>query len=273
MAAGIRDREAKMRRDAQTLAVALDRAEAANRTTNEFLANMSHEVRTPLNGVVGLSQVLARVVKEPAQARIIEAMMASAHQLETLLSDVLAAAKLSAGQTEVCAEPFAIAATVRAAGAAWAGRAAERGLALVVEAPEAIEQAVVGDPTRLRQILDHLLSNAIKFTDAGEVRLSLSRLDEGERPHFLVAVADTGVGFDPAIKERLFQPFQQADGSATRRHGGTGLGLSISRGLAELMGGALDGAPRPEGGSVFTLDLPLPLAEPEAQPCAVQGAA
>jgi signal transduction histidine kinase len=277
MASEIRDRETKMRRDAETLAVALDRAEAANRTTNEFLANMSHEVRTPLNGVLGLSQVLARTLKEPAQAELITAVIASAEQLESLLSDILDAAKLSAGQTEVRTEPFAIGAAVRAAGAAWARPAADKGLTLVMEAPPEADRVVMGDPTRLRQILDNLLSNAVKFTTAGEVRLSVAMLDPAAPLRFRLSVADSGVGFDPAMKERLFQPFQQADGSSTRRYGGTGLGLSISRGLAELMGGVLDGSPRPEGGSVFVLELPLPLAEtgqtvePEARD--VRGAA
>jgi signal transduction histidine kinase len=272
MAAEIRDREAKMLRDAETLAVALDRAETANRTTNEFLANMSHELRTPLNGVIGLTQVLAGMVKEPTQAKLISTVTDSARQLEILLSDILDAAKLSAGQTEVIAQPFAIAAAVRAAGAAFEGPAAKKRLGLVVEIADGPDPVVMGDPARLRQILDNLLSNAIKFTASGDVRLALSQVDGGGRPRFRITVADTGVGFDPAMTERLFERFQQADGSATRQYGGTGLGLSISRGLAELMGGTLDGAPRPEGGSIFTLDLRLPLAV-ASEAAAIRGAA
>jgi signal transduction histidine kinase len=260
MAAGIRDREAKMRRDAQTLAVALDRAEAANRTTNEFLANMSHELRTPLNGVLGMTQVLGATVTEPRQAKMIATVLDSAKRLETLVSDILDAAKLSAGTAEVAAEPFAIAAAVREAGEAWRAQAAKKGLALTVEADQDPDPVVLGDRARLRQILDNLVSNAIKFTAAGEVRLSLTRVEAAAGPRCRITVADTGVGFDPAMKERLFQAFRQADSSATRKYGGAGLGLSISRGLAELMGGALDGDPRPGGGSIFTLDLPLPEA-------------
>jgi signal transduction histidine kinase len=260
MAAEIREREARMRQDAETLAVALDRAQAANRTTNAFLANMSHEVRTPLNGVIGLSQVLARTVKDAGQTELIGAVIRSAEALERVLSDILDAARLRGGEAEVRAEPFAIGETVCATAAVWSERAAERGLAFSSEvAPEA-ERVGLGDRDRIRQVLDALLSNAVKFTARGEVRIEVAATG----PKVRFAVSDTGMGFDPASKERLFQPFQQADGSSTRRFGGAGLGLSIARGLAELMGGSLDGAVRPEGGSVFTLELPLPsVAETE----------
>ncbi|HTI67259.1 MAG TPA: ATP-binding protein [Caulobacteraceae bacterium] len=259
MAAEIRDREAKMRRDAETLVVALDRAEAANRTTNQFLANMSHEVRTPLNGVLGLSHVLATTVKDPTQQELVAQVIASAETLETLLSDILDAAKLGARETEVRLEPFALDVCMRAIVAAWSGRAEKRGLRLVVDIAAGAERVVLGDPARLRQILDNLIGNAVKFTHQGEVRLTVRAGGQVARPRFRFEVSDTGVGFDLAMKERLFQPFQQGDSSATRRYGGTGLGLSISRGLAELMGGVLDGAPRSEGGSIFFLELPLAL--------------
>jgi signal transduction histidine kinase len=274
MASEIRDREAKMLRDAETLAVALDRAQTANRATNEFLANMSHELRTPLNGVIGLTQVLAGMVQEPTQTKLINTVTDSARQLEVLLSDILDAAKLSAGQTEVTAEPFAIADLVRAVGESFTAAAAKKKLALMVDVPAGQAPVVMGDPARLRQILDNLISNAIKFTKTGEVRLGLVQVEDGGPPRFRLTVADTGVGFDPAQKERLFEKFQQADGSATRQYGGTGLGLSISRGLAELMGGTLDGEPRPEGGSIFTLDLRLPLAvRAQAETTSIRGAA
>ena len=254
MAAEIREREIKMRRDAETLAVALDRAEAANRTTNSFLANMSHEVRTPLNGVLGLSQVLVRTAKDPLQAELITSVIRSAESLETVLCDVLDAARLGAGQIEVRAEPFHIGEAVREATRSWAEQAQQRGLRLRLLVAAEAERHGLGDGERLRQILDALLSNAVKFTPHGEIRLEVS--GDGARLRF--AVSDTGVGFDPASKERLFQAFQQADVSSTRRFGGAGLGLRIARGLAELMGGSLDGCPRPEGGSTFTLELPLP---------------
>jgi signal transduction histidine kinase len=173
-----------------------------------------------------------------------------------VLSDILDAARLRGGEAEVRAEPFAIGETVRAAAAAWSERAAERGLAFSSEvAPEA-DRIGLGDRDRIRQVLDALLSNAVKFTARGEVRVEVT----ARGPQVRFAVLDTGMGFDPAAKERLFQPFQQADGSSTRKFGGAGLGLSIARGLAELMGGTLDGAPRPEGGSTFVLELPLPAA-------------
>jgi signal transduction histidine kinase len=265
MAGEIRDRESKMRRDAETLAVALDRAEAANRATNHFLANMSHEVRTPLNGVLGLSHVLATTVKDPTQQELIRQVIASAESLETLLSDILDAAKLGAGEVEIDVEPFPLGAAMRAAAGVWSKKAEAKGLVLGLDiAPEA-ERTVLGDPGRIRQIVDNLLGNAVKFTAKGEVRLTVTRGGGVARPRFRMEVTDTGVGFDPAMKDRLFQPFQQADGSATRRYGGTGLGLTISRGLAELMGGTLDGTPRPEGGSMFFLELPLEIVPAEGE--------
>ena len=276
MAAEIRDRETKMRRDAETLAVALDRAETANRTTNAFLANMSHELRTPLNGVLGMGQVLGAMITDPRQTRMITTVMESARHLEVLLSDILDAAKLSAGQTEIAAAPFAIGALVRAVGEASSAAAAQKGLALPVDIPPGPDPLVMGDPERVRQIIDNLVSNAIKFTAAGEVRLALVQVEPGATPRYRVTVSDTGMGFDPAMKERLFEKFQQADGSATRKFGGTGLGLSISRGLAELMGGELDGDSVPGQGSIFTLELPLPLAAPiaaQAGPVLDRGAA
>jgi signal transduction histidine kinase len=255
MAGEIADRETTMRRDAETLAVALDRAESANRATNEFLANMSHELRTPLNGVLGMSHVLATISKDPAQQELIKSVIQSASGLEALVSDILDAARLGAGQTEICMADFPLGGTMRSILNAWSAQAAQKKLVLALDLAPGTDVAVTGDPERLRQILDNLIGNAIKFTPKGEVRLSVRLVGQGRR--FRFEVADTGVGFDPSMKERLFQKFQQADTSATRRFGGTGLGLAISRGLAELMGGTLDGDPRPEGGSLFFLELPL----------------
>jgi signal transduction histidine kinase len=221
---------------------------------------MSHEVRTPLNGVLGLSHVLAATVQDPTQRELIRSVIASAESLEALLSDILDAARLGAGETEIRLERFALGDAGRSRAAAWRAKAAERGLALVLDLAPDADRDVLGDVERLSQILDNLLGNAVKFTSQGEVRLTVGVSGPPGLASFRFEVADTGIGFDPAMKQRLFQPFQQADGSSTRRHGGTGLGLSISRGLAELMGGALDGAPRPEGGSVFWLELPLSAA-------------
>jgi signal transduction histidine kinase len=261
MAAAIRERERRIRQDAETLAIALDQAQSANRATNDFLANMSHELRTPLNGVLGLSRILVQTTTDPAQRKMVEAIEGSATGLEQMLGDVLDAARLKAGQMEVRAAPFDLGEAVRRTAGLWRSAAADKGLGLTVEiAPEA-EGRVVGDSERMQQILGNLLSNAVKFTEAGAIRLTAGR-EPGGAMRF--QVRDTGIGFDPAVKERLFERFQQNDTSSTRRYGGSGLGLHISRSLAGLMGGTLDADSRPGDGATFTLRLDLPRAEDPA---------
>jgi signal transduction histidine kinase len=220
---------------------------------------MSHELKTPLNGVLGMSHVLASIAKDPTQQELIKSVIASASGLEVLVSDILDAAKLGAGQTEINRVAFPLGGAMRALLNTWGEQAAQKTLVLAADLAPEVDQTVMGDPERLRQILDNLIGNAIKFTPKGEVRLTVRPVGKS-KSRFRFEVADTGVGFDPSMKERLFQKFQQADSSATRRYGGTGLGLAISRGLAELMGGTLDGDPRPEGGSLFVLELPLEAA-------------
>ena len=249
MAAEIRERE-------RGLAAALERAESANRLTGEFLANMSHEIRTPLNGVLGLSQVLARTSRDPAQREMTTAIIESAGALERLLCDILEAAQLHSGAAELRVEPFDLGLTVEAVIAPWRIAAQDKGLSFSVAIDPVIETTVVGDADRLQQILNALLSNAVKFTARGEVRLRACAGEQG----FRFEVLDTGIGIDPTQKEAIFAPFRQADGSSTRKQGGAGLGLSVAVGFAKLMGGALDCARREGGGSVFWVDLPFGLA-------------
>jgi len=252
MAAEIREREKR-------LASALDRAESANRLTGEFLANMSHEIRTPLNGVIGLAQVLSRTARDTTQQEMVAAIIASAGALDRLLCDILEAAQLRAGAAELRAEPFGLSPTIEAVASPWRTAAADKGLSLKVEISPVVNTVVVGDPVRLQQVLNALLSNAVKFTASGEVSLRALTCDRG----FRFEVADSGPGIEPDQRERIFAPFRQADGSATRRHGGVGLGLSVASGFVELMGGAIDYAPREGGGSVFWVELPLSLAAPQ----------
>jgi signal transduction histidine kinase len=246
MAAEIRERERR-------LAAALERAESANRLTGEFLANMSHEMRTPLNGVLGLSQVLQRTSQDPAQRELVSAIIDSASGLERLLCDVLEAAQLRAGAAELRPEPFALAPALESAAAPWRTAAQEKGLGFMLDVPPAVDVVAIGDVTRLQQVLNALLGNAVKFTAEGEVGLRARAYPGG----FCFEVLDTGAGIDPAQKEQMFAAFRQADGSSTRRHGGAGLGLNVALGLVELMGGVLDCAPREGGGSIFTVELPL----------------
>jgi CheY-like chemotaxis protein/nitrogen-specific signal transduction histidine kinase len=249
----------------QTMADARDQAEAASRAKTEFLANMSHEIRTPLNGVTGVAQILRQTSLSPQQAEMVRLIETSAVTLERLLSDILDLARVESGRLEINPEPFNLDAAVRATAALSELRAREKGIGFEVVIDPAAAGAVVGDEGRIKQILFNLLSNAVKFTPAGRVSLRVSVDDRLEPPRFTFVVADTGVGFQPECRDRLFSRFEQEDGSITRQFGGSGLGLAISRDLAELMGGALEADSEPGRGATFTLRLDLPWAEAAAE--------
>ncbi|QUD88670.1 hybrid sensor histidine kinase/response regulator [Phenylobacterium montanum] len=233
------------------------KAELASRSKSEFLANMSHEIRTPLNGVVGVADMLAAAGLPKREREMVEIIRSSGQSLERLLSDVLDLARVEAGRMTIEPAPFQAADLVRTVASLSQVKAQEKGLDLLVQIAPQLEGWFVGDATRVRQILTNLVSNAVKFTDAGSVTITAEPAGEdGLR----FVVIDTGVGFDDAEKERLFGRFQQADGSITRRFGGSGLGLAISRQLAALMGGELDCASVPGRGSRFSFEAPFPAA-------------
>jgi len=241
---------------------ARDAAEAANRAKSEFLANMSHEIRTPLNGVMGVAAALARTDLSRGQAEMVELIETSGQTLEAILADVLDLARVESGRLELKAEPFDLGDCLRQTAALFQPEAEAKGLSFDLDIAPRAAGAFVGDVVRLRQILCNLMSNAVKFTADGAVGLRARAEDVEGRTRLTLTVTDTGIGFAADVKARLFERFEQADGSITRRYGGTGLGLAISRALADAMQGSLDADSRPRQGASFTLTLTLDRAEP-----------
>jgi signal transduction histidine kinase/ActR/RegA family two-component response regulator len=249
---------ASLWRQADRLRTAQRRAEDANRAKSEFLANMSHEIRTPLNGVVSMADSLTRRPLGAQEREMVELIRSSGVTLERLLSDILDSARIESGQVAIEPAPFDLEQAVGDIGALWRVKAEDKGVTLEVDFDPALSGLVEGDAIRLRQVLTNLVSNALKFTAAGSVRLIV---EAAAGDHVRFRVSDTGVGFDTEQRSRIFHRFQQADGSITRRFGGTGLGLAISTALVDLMGGALDCESVPGAGSSFWFDIPLPRVE------------
>lgn len=248
-------------RQAGQLKSARARAEAANRAKSEFLANMSHEIRTPLNGVVAMADALGQRTLDPGDREMVDIIRSSGATLERLLSDILDSARIESGQVTLEPAAFHLGQAARDVAALWRVTAEEKGVALRLDLDEGLDRPVMGDAVRVRQVLTNLVSNALKFTTEGSVTLRVEAMREG-RVRF--EVEDTGVGFDDEQKSRIFQRFQQADGSITRRFGGTGLGLAISADLVALMGGTLDCASAPGEGARFWFEVDLPAALAEA---------
>jgi signal transduction histidine kinase/CheY-like chemotaxis protein len=235
-----------------TLAKARDDAESANRAKSLFLATMSHEIRTPLNGVLGMAQAMAMDELTSVQRERLGIVHASGEALLAILNDVLDLAKIEAGKLELEDIEFDLDEVARGAHQAFTTQANKKGLSFALDIEEA-QGLYRGDPTRLRQILYNLVSNALKFTDRGEIQVIARWKDEA----LALAVTDTGVGIPADRLQALFGRFDQADASTTRRFGGSGLGLAICRELAERMGGSIDVESTLGFGSTFTVILPL----------------
>jgi signal transduction histidine kinase/CheY-like chemotaxis protein/HPt (histidine-containing phosphotransfer) domain-containing protein len=232
---------------------ARDKAEVANRAKSQFLANISHEIRTPLNAVLGFAQVGRRSSQDPDARNRFSHILASGQHLLSIINEILDLSKLDAGKLYVKSIPFALIANVNEALDLVRESARAKGLDLTVEYEPELPDWVMGDSLRLRQILANLLDNAVKFTREGAVRLVVHPVNG----QISFSVIDTGIGIDNAQISRLFNAFEQADGTTTRRFGGAGLGLAISLHLAELMGGTITAESAPGKGSTFTLFLPL----------------
>ena len=242
---------------------ALERMAQADRAKTVFLATVGHEIRTPMNGVLGMTEVMLMEPQSPTQRERLEVIQRSGRGLVSLINDLLDLSRLEAKKLEVIEAPFDLGAVLADLEVLMRPLATRKGLQLVLERGPGVSPVVRGDGLRLSQVLNNLIDNAIKFTDAGEVRVKLA-VSSG-RLRF--EVSDTGVGITPEARARLFQPFEQADGSSTRRHGGTGLGLGlglvISAQLVALMGGRVEVQSKPGEGSSFWFSIPYQAAELE----------
>ncbi len=240
------------------LEAAKRRAEAATQAKAQFLANMSHEIRTPMNGVLGLTYLLRGTELKPMQCDYLNKIEGSATALLGIINDILDISKIDGGKLAIESVEFSLDIILDYVCNILASRVVEKEIELLFQIDPDVPRRLIGDPLRLRQILLNLTGNAIKFTERGEVVLSISvhhRTDD--RITLAVSVRDTGIGMTEAQQEKLFQDFSQADDSITRRFGGTGLGLSISKQLVELMGGTIGATSQPGKGSTFFFTIPM----------------
>lgn len=252
----------RRRQAEERLCRALELASASSRAKSEFLANMSHEIRTPMTGIMGAIDLLHHYPLGSEQQEFLDIISTSATTLLTLLDDILDLSKIEAGKTSIVCKKFSLRTCLNEVIASQLPRIREKELRFTLKIQPDVPEIVCGDALRIKQIVLNLLGNAIKFTSAGEIALIVDAMPESqERFNVRISISDTGIGIKQDALERIFLPFEQADGSMTRRYGGSGLGLSICQRLTNLMGGEIAVESEERRGSTFTVTLPLGMEE------------
>ncbi|HEY0882590.1 MAG TPA: ATP-binding protein, partial [Archangium sp.] len=245
----------EVRRRQEELESAREDALERNRLKTRFLANVSHEIRTPLNSILGVTQLLKQHALPGEVSEYVDVLQGAGESLLAIVDDVLDLSRIEANKLELEPRPFDLEQLVNETSKSFLALVQKKGLSLVIDVAPSAKGPVKGDPARIRQIVGNLVSNAVKFTDEGSVRVGVRRLDPDR---VRISVSDTGPGISPEHHERIFEAFEQADGLVRRRFGGTGLGLAITRQLARLMGGEVTVTSQLEHGATFQLEIPLP---------------
>ena len=241
-------------------------AQNSDRAKTDFLATMSHELCTPMNGIIGMNDILQETDLDEDQKELTDIIRQSGRDLQTIIGNVLLFSQLDAGRVSLDDTPFNIRYAINAAALRYGAAMAQKNLKFEQHIADTVPKEINGDKVRTMQIIEALIDNAVKFTDSGSIQISVhGGADAQGQVALLLSVKDTGIGIAEADQERIFERFTQEDGSIKRRHGGTGLGLTVARGLANLMGGALKVKSEPGKGSTFTALLAFETAVPQAQ--------